>query len=250
MFRTDIGDGTRVSSEECTTRFGRLFCDPCETKYFLKIDGWADSAWKKILSGCWPCDDKKDSIMMMKVAVSSMIARAVYVSLPDNHPKCCKRLIRAIKKLKTRKDKKDKKTLKDTVEETKSKLDEIGFLWYELPSHVPNYNDRKYRVEFPFRCALKSPALQDRILIICAQVPPYFCLLPYQPKDKELLSENLHVIAITVQNKLNEKLQNFTEEEREKSSDFRDWYTEFHAQNGPGPLLVFDYLRRTLPYML
>lgn len=239
LFRTDIDDGREVNCKRCTTRLKRLLCDPCE-HIFDGIDNFAHSLWQT-LEANWQQRQRAetDDEMKMKVAVSSMVARAVCVSLPE----CIysQDLIKAIQTLSHN---------KNFLNKTQMSLNDIGFLWYRLPSDGPGYKNRTYRVEFPFRCAVNFTRQRVRFLTICAQVPPFFCLLPYNLKKKELqlLKRYLCEVAHAVQDKLNEKLTNFIAGQRTRGggegTNFTLWYDKYHAGNGkPGPLLVFNYLK-------
>ena len=239
LFRTDIDDGSGVECKECTTQFKKLLCSTCEKK-FNSIDNSAKGLWRD-LEDNWNCSQTQD--IEMKVAVSSMVARAMCISLPTVYHECCGCLIKAIESLK-------KDMYNKTIEKTKKRLDDIGFLWYRLPSDGHDYENRKYRVEFPFRCAVNILPLRVRILTVCAQVPPFFCLLPYKSEDKEQLRKYLKEIVKAVQEKLEEKLNSFIEDEKAKGgrgrekTNFTVWYEGIHTQNdGPGPVLVFDYLK-------
>ena len=210
-----------------------MLCNTCETKIFFKIDGNAAHAWEKQFVDLHQYLSHNDqNYLEMQVAVSSMMARAVYISLSDEDKRldCCQRLIKEIRKLRN-----------TPVTSVKEGLNRIGFLWYELPSNVPSHKNRSYRVEFPFRCVVH---LQNPIETLCAQVPPFFCLLPFHAKDGDELKDHLQDIVKCVQQKLDEKLKAFIADPG-TNDQFTQWYGEFHSQTGgPGPLLVYDYLHQ------
>ena len=229
MFRTDIKGGCCVSAKECTTKFNKLLCEDCEER-LEHIDRNASEFWEKIVEN-WSTPNAEvwsTPSAEVEVALASIMARAMCISQHFNQTELCTKLITA-----TNLKFKPKKST-----QSRDNLNEIGFLCYGLPLH------QGYRVEFPFFCDVKVG--QKRIRTVCAQVPPFFCLLPYDGrKAARVLEHYLHIITKAIHTKLDKILYM---QATKKSSDcegmmsnFSEWYKTFHA-NGPGPLLVFDYL--------
>lgn len=218
MFRTDIKGGRCVFAEECTTKFNKLFCDTCE-KGLEHIDRNASDFWKSFVKD-WDTQPNFE----VEVALASMMARAMCISQHLNQTELCRKLIEATK---------------CKPKDSTHRLTEMGFLWYKLPPY------RGYRVEFSFRCDVKVG--QWKIPTVCAQVPPFFCLLPFKREPAYVLEHYIHIIAKALRTKLDNILKEFCIQATKSSdcermmSNFSQWYTIFDT-NGPGPLLVFDYL--------
>lgn len=125
-------------------------------------------------------------------------------------------------------------------------------------------------MEFPFVCSLK---LGEKVIkVVCAQVPPFFCLMPANLHHKVILEPHLTDIMHSVNEALEEKLMEYYAEvcvnyakdvaagkrRRARGKNFIDWFKNFLPSTEPskivakartkgielkdGPLLVFSYL--------
>ena len=199
MFMTT--NGGRVSSHDCTARF---LCQNCENK-FQDVDKYASPFWKNMPRN-WEQKDESEGIM--KVVLFSMVGRGMWLSLAwsDYHLN----LKRAFKEMMN-----ESQTEPYTYHQTKKILDEIGFMYCYLPQ-----GDQSYRVEFPFPCILRLQRGQC-FKAVCAQVPPFFCILPEDSKDKVTLKDNLHDIMRHVHEKLQWKLQEYAKETNEQAREIK-----------------------------
>lgn len=269
MFRTDIGDA--VTAGKCTSGFKKLLCKGCE-KRFKHVDEHALTFWEKLHKN-WPkgChimhipkkvssnvkkdyvnkrkrmmeevditknvservfirkkdDDDSDlwAMNVTKIVLFSVMARAMcmHVSLHCNH-----NLNSAVKTFMKEKG--------IACKETMNELVRIGFMY----DHLPHNETFRYRVEFPFICALKIGRKSTRIMTVCAQVPPFFFLIPEQNDDIRTictLRKYLSKIACAVNEKLNTELERFYKEYR--GCNFLQWHQRSRSLN---PLLIFKYL--------
>ena len=241
MFRTDIG--SKVNAENCTTRFGEYLCNECENR-FNHIDAHAQYVWKYICTGEIETK-KKPPAVNMKVVLFSIMARAMHISLECAPPNFMNAFCEMLK---------DKNI--HTYEHTVSVLDKAGFIYYNF-----DLDHRRYRVEFPFPCDLKLG--EQVIKTICAQVPPYFCLMPWEPKHADILGSHIKDIMTAVHDELNKALERFHKEtETKRTTDntqckrktlkekrFLMWYRQFLPRkkfHATGPLLIFNYVEEVL----
>ena len=249
MFRTD--KGSSVLAEDCTTPFEKLLCKKCEKK-FLHVDQCAFNFWEQ-LSSKWgkpitytPKKNKEQQVDISKstqmqpvdvtnIVLFSMIARAMYTHISLH----CNRNLNFVLEMFLIEYGVD-------CEWTRARLNQIGFMSYSLPK----LNCPKYRVEFPFVCALTLHVdrRSTRIETVCAQVPPFLCLIPQNPDDKHTLEPHLTKIAPAIHRTLDTTLVKFCRKYTEKN--FKDWCN--NLLNSPHllraePLLLFDYLNRNNP---
>ena len=239
MYMTDIDYGKCVSAQACYRKF---LCELCE-KRFQHIDEYARDFWKE-MSQNW-CEERttplnyKPGIDIMKAVLFSMVIRGMYLSLDWSH--WHESLMCAFKKMMNEVD-------TYTYQKTIELLDEIGFLYCYLPQ-----SHRRYRVEFPFSCTLKLKSTQN-IQAICAQVPPFFCILPEKSEDRYSLQRYRHHIIRDVHIKLQESLDHFIDKQRaevaegqEQNCDQQKRIIKFF-ENPPhnGCLLFFNYLEEHL----
>ena len=219
MFRTDIEGGMHVSAKECTTKFNKLFCGTCE-ELLQKIDTCASDFWDRFVEN-WTAQPNFE----VAVALASMMARAMYISQHCDQKKLRKELFT---------------TIEGSKDDSAHRLNRLGFLCCKLP---PYQRYQGYQVEF--LCFCDVIVGQQRMQTICTQVPPFFCLLPYEPEHADVLKHCLYSITNAVRTKLDKALKDFytqaTQSENDMMRRFSEWYTTIDA-SGTGPLLVFDYL--------
>lgn len=258
MYRKDIGRCVTVS--ECTTKSQKYLCDDCEQR-FRKIDRNACATWKSLCKEPVSIDQHPT----MEVVLFSMMARAMYISLPSAPIALYKAFNVMIS---------DDASV---YEYTTHVLASFGFIFCQSSLFDTNTlsRHRKWRVEFPFICLLK---LGVTIEVVCAQVPPYFFLMPANPdtpkEHKKILETRLNDIMEAVNEELQNKLTayyktvfaEYSEDYKvkkhkaqkqkkihAKGEQFIDWYKHFlPTEEGKvgqetlnledGPLLVFGYL--------
>lgn len=274
-----------VDAKSCTTPDKNILCEDCE-QLFRHIDYCAFDFWKD-LSTNWSSPICRNEVDITNVVMFSIVARAMlyYELIPKYknriHPRIINDVMQAfrVEALYTDNERKmlegDKKTdttssdylslIICTYKNTRCALEKIGFMCYKLSQNhdLLHCRNRKYRVEFPFRCALKLPGETKSFEAVCAQVPPFFCLIPIDPLNTAVLKRNLHIIALAVNDKLQTELQQFFQEvsttlqaqdteERQKQhcQNIYNWYEKSRCDEcfqEMGPLLCFDYLDGKLP---
>ena len=239
MYMTVIDEGRRVSAKACYKKF---LCELCE-KRFQHIDEYARDFWKEMSQNWYKKRtislNYKPGIDIMKAVLFSIVIRGMFLSFhwlywPESLMCAFKMMMNEVNTY--------------TYQETIELLDEIGFLYCYLPQI-----HRRYRVEFPFSCTLKLKSTQS-IKAICAQVPPFFCILPEKSEDRDSLQRYLHHIIRDVHKKLQESLDHFIDKKRaevakrqEQNCDQQIRIINFF-ENPPdnGCLLFFDYLEEPL----
>lgn len=272
--------GKPVSASECTTPDKNILCENCE-QLFRHIDRCAFDFWKD-LSTNWGSLICENGVDITDVVMFSFVARVMlyYASISNYndhiHPciindamqafrveALCTQHERIIFQGATMKD--ECKMITCAYKSTRRALAEIGFMCHKLTQNHDHAHcrNRKYRIEFPFRCALKLPGMTKSFEAVCAQVPPFFCLIPIDPRDTDALKQHLHNIVLAVHDKLQTKLEEFLQEvmttsevqgieesQKQYCENINTWLAESRRNENfaaVGPLLFYDYLDRETP---
>lgn len=217
IFRTDINGGNSVAAKDCTNKFQRLYCTTCEKK-LRKEDNEAADLWKELVSSWQQREDEEGG------PISPCRSRIRYELKEDEENK---RITYALFSM-----------LQRTLHLERYQgfdASRLTMLRYDLPPD----KCRTYRVEFPLFCDVQLGGL--KINTVCAQVPPFFCVLLDQP-FADILEPYLSRISTKLHAELNSELHKFLKQPEQAT--FREWY-ETHHSSGPGPLLVFDYLHES-----
>lgn len=270
IFRTDFGQ--KVRARECTTKCHALLCSSCE-EMFRVVDDCASDFWNySRLSRNWhkkswikykpkikkdkstgrrrndsrvvniiePISEKPNAskdlvepVDVTMIVLFSVMLRGMYVPVPWHFNKKIKGTFEVFRE-----------EVRRGLEcpETTKMLRNEGFLYCYLP-----FESSRLRAEFPFTCALILPKDGEdiRIEAVCAQVPPFFFLMPENGCDKDLLASYCEKIASAVNEKLDNMLNKFSA--KYDNFEFQQWYQ--HLPN-EGPVLLFDYLDRTQPLQI
>ena len=203
FFRSDIANGRGVTASECSTRQSyKPLCKPCEDS-LKSLDDRASFFWeclpkhsqhgKKLQIGCrWctefciTCEGCRDitSVFLFSVIARQMHLTSVYSDELRNT-------------LNVFVEESDR----NTYPETTAKLEEINFLHFVLPTSAA------CRIEFPFECFITLDG--STIKTVCAQLPPFFVIMPKDDQYVDILRDNIDDIIPLVRSKLQEKLESF-----------------------------------------
>ena len=237
MFRTDIAKGKIVNAAECTTREPNQFlCMKCENN-LQSLDDSASYFWQHLPKhwqdgnqlhiACKECKEWCSRCERCKVITSvflfSVVARAMFLSVWSEKIRALLNVFIA-------------ETDRCTYPETTAKLQEANFLHFCLRN--PTY--KTYRIEFPFICDIKLNG--ENIKTICAQIPPFFILIPEEGYDHfaDDLQRNMQDIIPLVQRELQNQLESFYVQEKRK------WYKQLIDKKQVTPLLVFNYIEKDI----
>ena len=159
------------------------------------IDRYANAVWRYLF-----IDNSflEHSQIDLKAVLFSIMARGMYISLPE----VPNNLLHAFGVMKI-----DMGI--GTYQDTISMLEKVGFMYCDSSVCGTNTTPRlrRWRVEFPFVCSLK---LGEKVIkVVCAQVPPFFCLMPANLHHKVILEPYLTDIMHSVNEALEEKLMEY-----------------------------------------
>lgn len=186
-----------VSPQQCKVS---CWCNICE-KRFQFLDESASDFWKKMyinwfgkrtIETYYRAEERR--VDVTKAVLFSMMVRGMKLSLS---------WIREHNNLKKIFETMQSDDNIVTYQSTTKALDKNGFLYCHLSPDNP-----RYRVEFPFVCTLHIKS-HEPIEVICAQVPPFFCILPERRTDAIVLQQYLQHIVKDVQCNLDRLFNHF-----------------------------------------